>query len=260
LREEVRQERQRIIRSQAEVGLATGELREAHANELARRNRDYAATRLTDRSETAQAHALASADVRRERESWQARLSQAEQDHAFELGRRDRDLANVKFAESKEMEQAHLLAVETEKRVRVELETQLKKVDEEWQHRLVEAEFNCTANQELVEKADAEKKDCEMAVSELKKAKLEYAQCKADKDLEVAKIKKQVREVERRQLDIDEQWRRRLAHSQEDLKAAREELRAERDTAVRTHADGERAVLRTIEGFWRAQLDTAVCM
>jgi len=99
-----------------------------------------------------------------------------------------------------------------------------------------------------------------MAVCELKKAKLEYAQCKADKDLEVAKIKKQVREVECRQLDIDQQWRRRLAHSQEDLKAAREELRAERDTAVRTHADGERAVLRTIEGFWRAQLDTAVCM
>jgi len=259
-REEIRQERQRVIRAQANSELATGELREAHANELARRDRDYAATRLVDRSETAQAHALASSDVRRERESWQARLSQAEQDHAFELGRRDRDLANMKFAESREMEKAHTLAVETEKCVRMELEQQLEKVDQEWQQRLVEAEFHCTANQELVEKADAEKKNCEVAVSDLKRAKLEYAQCKADKDLEVAKIKKQVREVERRQLDIDEQWRRRLAHSQEDVKAAREELRNERDSAVRAHADGERAVLRTIEGFWRAQLDTAVCM
>merc|ERR1712050_290382 len=62
-------------------------------------------------------------------------------------------------------------------------------------------------------------------------------------------------ELERQQKVTEEQWKRRLSVVEEDLRTAREELWHERDLAVKAQADGERAVLRTIEGFWKAHVD-----
>jgi len=62
-------------------------------------------------------------------------------------------------------------------------------------------------------------------------------------------------EAERHMELVEEQWQRRLSILEEDLEAAREELRHERGLVSQAQADGERAVLRTIQGFWQARVE-----
>jgi len=73
-------------------------------------------------------------------------------------------------------------------------------------------------------------------------------------DLTASALMEQVEEAERQVVETDLAWRVRLEAVEQDLRAAQEELWHERDSTRKAQADGERAVLRTIEGFWQAQV------
>jgi len=62
-----------------------------------------------------------------------------------------------------------------------------------------------------------------------------------------------VEEAQRELVETDLAWQERLAVVEHDLQVARAELMHERESTMRAQADGEMAVLRTIEGFWQAQ-------
>jgi len=181
-----------------------------------------------------------------------AEMAQAEQ------RRKEQAAAELRQAEAERSADRELLARAQAESRQCELEVEAFR----------KAKAQSMADREFLAKAEAETKQYQQEVAALRKAHADElertvancAETLAGSNSQADGAQRKVRELERRQLEIDEQWRRRLAHVQEDLDAAREELRSERDCLVKAQADGERAVLRTIEGFWKAQVGTAVCM
>merc|ERR1712190_119456 len=147
-------------------------------------------------------------------------------------------------------------------------ESQKAEADKQWQQKLIdttedlktvwEARIDQTRKFAAKVEADSERALAELRevhAGELDRRVAVFAEALAQRDTDIQRVDRRREEAEQYVIEAETQYQRRLAHVEKDLKTARETIRRERDLAVQAQADGERAVLRTIEGFWNAQVE-----
>lgn len=240
-RVEFQQERDRLLKAQADLERALGELREAHAAELTN-------------ALTKQANDLASQDeeveklrreLHREREegermcstvddAWRSRLAENEQDLAelrteLQKAKRDRE----------EGERQRAQAEETAQRRVEHLEGDLKKAREMLsQHQEQAAKARTESKRSLAEIEEAHSE-------ELERRSLEQSKALATMDTDLGAARRMAQaekeEAEHQGHESQEAWRW-LSRVEGDLKTAQKDLKQERESAVKTQFSGEQAL------------------